>query len=489
LAQGAGGIIIFRGDAALACLYLVGFALAVIVGQVGADKWGHACTFESVAWLLLAGALASVWLALYQWQQLGYLGVLVADLDADARPYANFNQPNQLATLLVLGLVAAACLYDAAKFGTSTALTLTVLLGFGLAMTQSRAGLLEVAAAGALLIGKRRSLGRRLALRHLLIGLPLVLAMPLAWKAANSLLGLASVRGAALTADAGTRRIVHWSSMADAIFRHPWRGYGWNQTVLAQFAVASDHPASYEVFTYSHNLFIDLLVWNGLPLGLVLVAGLGLWFLAALRGALDSAAVLALAGVTAVFIHALLEYPLYYTYFLLPTGFLMGGISAVAMPRAVFGVPPWLAPSLLVVAGITLGVVTSDYLGLEDDVRSLRFEAARIGMDRPRRDLSQPVLMSQLAAFARFARSPEREGMSEGDLRAMDEVVQRFPSRQNIVRYAAALAINDQPSRAADVLRRICKTHSLLDCDTSKALWLALGERQPAIAKVPWPPA
>ena len=188
-----------------------------------------------------------------------------------------------------------------------------------------------------------------------------------------------------------------------------------------------------------------------------------------------------------MFVLALLEYPLYYTYFVLPTALLMGAISAAAMPRAVLRVPVWLPPALLVVAGVTLVVVTADYLRLEEDVRSLRFERARIGLDRPRHELSRPLLLTHVGAFARFARSPERNGMRENELRTMQQVAQRFPSADNIVRYAAALAMNDHPTKATEVLRRVCKTHAALTCEENKRRWAALGERQPAIAEVSWP--
>lgn len=487
LVQGVAGLIEFRGDVALVCLYLLGFALTLTISQHAAVEWGRQSVLQAFAWLVLAGALASIWLALYQWQQLDYLGLFASDLAAGGRPYANFNQPNHLAALLVLALVATALLYDAAKLGAVLSLALIVLLGFGLSMTQSRAGSLAVVVGLAVLIGKRHSLGRTLALRHIFAGVLVILSLSLAWDAANSFLGQVSGRSAADAEAASTRRIVHWSSMLDATLHHPWIGYGWNQSVLAQFAVAPDHPSSFEVFTYNHNILIDLVIWNGVPLGLAFFIGLGLWFRAGWRGASDSTTVLALAGVAAMFVLALLEYPLYYAYFLLPTGVLMGAISAVAMPRAVLKVPAWLAPALLAISGFTMAIVASDYLGLEHDVRSLRFERARIGMDRPRHVLSQPVLLTHVAAFAQFARTPERKGMKAAELRSMEEVVQRFPSAENIVRYAAALALNDRQAQATEVLRRVCKIHNVVVCESNKSLWGALGQRQAAIASTPWP--
>jgi O-antigen ligase len=487
LAQLLGGVIVFGGDAALAGLYLLGFALAVVVGHAARVGGSHEAGLGALAWLLLLGALASCWLALYQWQHLDYLGVFAGDLDAGSRVFANLNQPNHLATLLVLGLLATAGLFDASRLGTACAALLVVVFGFCLAMTQSRVGVLEIVAAGVLLLGKRRSLGQRLTLRHLLVALAVVLAMPVVWEAVNALYGLDPGRGTAEAAAASSRRLVHWSSMVDAIGRRPWVGYGWNQTSIAQFAVAPDHPATFEPFGYSHNLAIDLLVWNGLPLGLAMIAGLGWWFWASTRGARRSDEVLALAAIVAVLVHAMLEFPLHYAYFLLPTGYLMGAVSATTIPDAEVKAPAWVGSVLLGTAGLMLAVITSDYLGFARDVDSLRFERARIGIDRPKRELSNPMLLSQLGAFAFFARTPERKGITEVELQAMEQVSKRFPSADNLVRFAAAMALNDRPDRAAQALRRICKTHAPSICEASKARWVALGALQPSIATIDWP--
>lgn len=486
LLQAASGQMVFAGDAALSVLYLLGFALAVVFGQRAVEAVGLGRALESFAWLVLVAALVSLWLALYQWQQLDYLGVFAADLVAGVRPYANFNQPNQLASLMVLGLIAVACLHDAGRLGHATALALLAALGFGCAMAQSRAGYLELAVVSVFLVARFRVFERRLRLPHLLVGIALVWAMAPLWQATSVWAGQPAERGAVAMLEAGPR-LTHWSSMAQAILRQPWLGYGWNQTIAAQYAVANDHVATRELLGHAHNLVLDLLVWNGLPIGLLLLTGLGAWFWFALRAARSSSTVLLLAGVLALFAHAMVEYPLYYAYFLIPVGLLMGGISAVCLPRAAVRVPVLAVPLLLALAALGLGLVARDYLGIEADLRSLRFERARIGVNRPPREMSTPLLLTQMGAFVHFARTPEREGMGAAELAAMGDVVERFPSAANMVRYAAALALNERPADAAQVLRRVCRIQSREACTDMQALWTALGERRPALAALPWP--
>ena len=58
---------------------------------------------------------------------------------------------------------------------------------------------------------------------------------------------------------------------------------------------------------------------------------------------------------------------------------------------------------LLLAVVAALPLVGADYVRLEEDVRSLRYEQARIGIDRPQHELSSPILLTHVGAFTRFA--------------------------------------------------------------------------------------
>lgn len=480
------GQIDFAGDAWLAGSYLAAFGFAQWIGQRAAGHFGVERTVAAIAAVVLSSALLSAWIALYQWQRLDYLGMLAIQISRGMRPYANLTQPNHLATLLVLGLCSVAWLFDRRYVGAAGSLLAVLLLGFTLAMTQSRAGLLEVVVVAALLVAFRRVLHGRLRWSHGVGAAALVLLLPFAWEALRAQAPSATGREAGELATVSLRRL-HWETMLDAVGRHPWGGYGWNQVSAAQFAVAADHAVSGETLGYSHNLLLDLLVWNGIPLGLLLAGALAWWFWAAARGLRDSTTLLALAGIVAVFVHAMLEYPLYYTYFLLPVGVLMGVVSWTTLPRAVLRVPRFVAPILLALGCAVLAVTAVEYFSIEDEVRRLRFRQARMGMSQAVPEPNNARLLTQLREFLFFARTRERAGMSPAELEVMAAIVRRFPSRENIVRYAAALALNAQPERAEQTLRPLCHINLEGDCLAMKALWTALGKTQPAIAIVPWP--
>ena len=480
------GLLVFAGDAWLGSLYLLGLALSQLAGFRAASAWGIDRAVEIMQGLLLLSAMASVGIALYQWQGLDFLGAAVIDITRGMRPYGNVIQPNNLATLLVLGLVATAYFYDRRRIGALPSILLVLALGFGIALTQSRAGLLETVVISAILLLRRKAgLNGRLRWTPALIGLASIWLMFALWLGAQKMQPTPEGRPTAEIVQVG-KRIIHWLSLVDAIERKPWLGYGWNQVGAAQYAVAVDHPASEETISESHDLVLDLLVWNGLPIGALLIAALAAWFWAALRNIRDASTLLTYCSVAAVFAHSMVEFPLYYSNFLLPVGWFMGAISAVASPRATFAWPRWIAPASLTVAVAAMLVMSSEYFKLESNLRLLRLQQMHIARGY-QAEPSPMVVLTQLGHFWNFVITPEHRGMSPAELNDMRNVVERFSSKENIVRYAAALALNRRGDDAAQALRRVCKMNPETSCGSMKSLWQALGHRDPEIAKIPWP--
>ncbi|WP_162249328.1 PglL family O-oligosaccharyltransferase [Rhizobacter sp. Root16D2] len=483
------GTIRFAGDAILSSLYLFSFAMTVAISFHAARLWSGRRVLDACAWVVVLAAIASSGMALGQWQMSDGLPLLVNTLAPLSRPYANLLQPNLLATLLVLGLVGVACLFDNRRISAAVSLLTAALISFGLILAQSRAAWLELAVISLVVIAKRRALTGSLGLRHFAIGAMLLILAQLAWMVLDPLSAHPVARDATVSTASTGNRITHWHEMAVAMLRRPWSGYGWMGVVSAQYDVAAAFPATHEILGYSHNLVLDLLVCTGIPLGLIIVGWLLVWLWGVATSATDSTALLALVALMAMLSHAQVEYPLAYTYFLLPAGVLCGLLCADGPTASVRVVPAWLSPMLLCGAASLLFVVSVDYLTVEQQMMRLRFEQARIGLHAPQSTLPPIRLLSQFDALLQFARTPERKDMTELQLGEMRQTVARFPSGANMVRLAAALALNNQSEEAVQVLRRVCKLEPEATCQNLTALWAVLGARQPAIQRVTWPSA
>src|SRR5690606_4194010 len=112
------------------------FAAALCIGNQLARDRGRDI-FIIFASLLLFAATISVWLALRQWLTLPG-SIWVVDLPPGGRPFANLAQPNNLATLIFIGLCGLMYLWHQRLLGNWSSGLLAVVLMFGVALTQSR---------------------------------------------------------------------------------------------------------------------------------------------------------------------------------------------------------------------------------------------------------------------------------------------------------------------------------------------------------------
>jgi len=239
------------------------------------------------------------------------------------RAGGNLRQPNQLATLMVWGIVAATyLLWSRRTLWLACCVSLTlVLLASG--SRTGLIGLLVLLPVGLISLRTRNAGSRHTGrLRALL------------WSSAWLLAGAGLVWAAAQvfgrdTAEASlAQRLALWQQTLTLIQQYPWTGVGWSQLnfvwTLTPFAKRAP-----DVFDHSHNLPLHLAVELGIPVTLGVIALLlaALWrpraWRNALRGPNRDTLLTAACLLVAVGLHSLIEYPLWFSYFLLPTAFLL----------------------------------------------------------------------------------------------------------------------------------------------------------------------
>jgi hypothetical protein len=295
-------------------------------------------------------------------------------------------------------------------------------------------------------------------------------------------------RSIAEQARAGVR-LPLWQAMLQAIAERPWAGYGWNQMVLAQQAVALDGPPLRIHFEHAHNLLLDLLVWTGVPVGLALI-GLACWALfRLLAGTHDARAAGLLLAVGGVLAHSMVEFAIEYAYFLLPMGLMLGAahqlakpaMAAVPLPRAAVRAGGVLLLAMLVPTGL-------DYAQAEQNHRTLRMESARIGTSRIESPPPQLRVLTQLEAFLTFARLEPEAGASAAELDFARRVSERFAYPPSMYRQARWQALNGDAEGAAQTLQRLCAMHPPAHCRGVIAGWNELTSSQPLMRAVTLPP-
>ncbi len=485
--QFTSGKLMFAGDALMVSWYIGLWLAALLAGRLLAEssKLHDGLNALMVVWLV--ASVLSVGIALVQYTGAVNLGIYAAELPPGARPFANMAQPNNFSTACFIGLGGLLWLYQLKRVNSGVFGLTAAFLLLGMVLSQSRTAWLQMG----LLLMWGFAMQERAALRITRTGLVMlgsgfalgVVLLP--WVTDALLLRAGRTLGDQMQAG---MRLPFWREMLDAISREPWTGYGWEQIGSAQQRVALDHSALGDYFEHGHNLILDLMLWNGVPVGALIVALLVWWFASRVRACRDARVVWLLAAVGGAFTHAMLELPLEYAYFLIPVGLMMGAIDALSPSLGpTLNVNRWAALVGTGVLSIGFVAIASDYVKAEENYRILRLESARIGVSgivTPAPDLH---LLTQLEAFLQFARIEAKPEMSPEQVDWMRKVALRFGYPPVLFRYALAAGLNGQPEVARQTLALICRIHPVERCTEAREGWAELQTKYPQLLDIAMP--
>lgn len=350
---------------ALSTLALLAAAALALLGGACMSRDARGLTFQAVCVATVFAGVLSVALALIQvfaphWAD----GDWIARSSTPGRAGGNLRQPNHLSSLLLWAMVALVWLHEtlaerqaAPQLKQVRVITavLMALLIFGDVLTVSRTGTVCI-----VLLALWGVIDKRLSRfsRVLLWLAPLFYV--LSWLGMNEWAQAGAQSSFAggtqlQKSDLSSSRFAIWANTWELIKQNPWFGVGWGEFNFAwSLTPFPGRPVAF--FDHTHNLPLQLLVELGIPLGTLVLALLAwaLWkaFVACrTASAADSLTVrAAFIMVLMMVVHSMLEYPLWYAYFLLPTAFALGVCLGHASPDDVepdAKASPWLRRSLI----------------------------------------------------------------------------------------------------------------------------------------------
>jgi O-antigen ligase len=403
-------IVLFEGvwrRATLMVFSAAFFAFAIVLGRRMRTERD-----DSLPWIakcLLVAALGSCLLAAAQLLFPGLPGVLAR---SGPRLYANVAQSNHFCDLLWIGCVAAVFLHAHGALGLKATVALVVTM---LAVsTTSGSRMAWIYAAGLALLGtvcwfrSRRPEARRLA--SALVALALAYAVVASLVAASGVLdafGLTSAEqraGAGESAESNAQRLWFWRVGLGAAVDHPLLGVGAGRFPGEGLALAmrvGDFPRA-AADAQAHNIFVQLAAECGFPLALAAALALVVWLKRAWRAAAqrpETIAVVALA--LPILVHANLEHPLGYLYFLGLFGLLAGHVRGDAVAGAASAAKRAPAEALRFASFALLAAAALAYLQFAQVERATQVLVAQVRAGAP----PQPTreLDARLAAVPRWS--------------------------------------------------------------------------------------
>lgn len=321
--------------AALPIAWIAMLALLLLLHQAGRAAAGTAAV-TMFAWIVL---LSTSTLAL---QVIWELFVSLRNMEGLPRQLSGWvGQPNHLATLLLMGVVSAGTIAAGRcrRAWKLVALILALPMGAALPLTGSRTGLVNGAAL-VLLGGLTWFLahhGERVTTRRkalwlgiggaLLVGLFFLEPVLLSRLADTKVSGVEDRVGQAGLAANSALRTDEWRKSWRMLQSHPL-GVGGGQYGAYSYQLQRMPPfvgtPKETVYSHSHNLVTQVGAELGWPGLLILLGGVGVWLFRQLRQPVTLQRAYAWSILLVIFIHSMLEYPLWYAYFLAPFAFALG---------------------------------------------------------------------------------------------------------------------------------------------------------------------
>ena len=423
--------------AALFCMAAQQGAQAIALAPV--EKSTHPIySIRSWCHVILIAGVASAIIGLAQWTDVS-LGLWMTE--SAGRAYANFAQPNHLATLLVMAFAALIYL-DRETFPRAVIYGFAILLCSALAVTESRTGALSFALLCFLItvFGPRANLTRTL--RWLLPSFLLFAVIYTNLSLIAPLFG-----GVVLRSGIGlnpTGRIEIWHQMFAALRAEPSVGYGWLQLGATHYKILPNFDSLVNV-DHAHNLFLDLLIWFGIPMGGIFILAGGVlcvrMVIRALGSKMDHQSLCLVAMLLPIGVHSMLEYPYAYLYFSLVVGFFAGALEVKVLSAYIISIRVRKIIQIIVISTLAICIwIAFEYYKIEEDYRAMRLENQFITRSEERHKFhSRPILLTQ---YGDLVASQRNDIQVPSDSHAVDvarHLTLRFPWLSTHLHYYIAL--------------------------------------------------
>ena len=401
--------------------------------------------------------------------------VVAYNITVDRRPFGNMAQANHLASYIAFAMAGAMYLVQTRRLNLLLWGVLTAIYSGGLALTVSRGpwlqmGVIFVAGLWIALTGCRTEAGegrgataeglasaaasnrKAAGLRAWLIPLLLLVL----FFGMNALVRWANVRYNLDLAQSAAERMKDASQIAPrlALWRYGWTmfkshpvlGVGWGDFPVHQFELVRS-LGGVEIANNAHDIFLDLLAKTGLVGLAIVVIGLVAWFVRALRVPHTAERVFGFMLIGVLIMHALVEYPQQYMFFLLPAMFVFGLLET--KPLSI--VPPRVA--LGVYAVFVFGAIAALYPVLRDYNRA---EVLYYGQ-HPARDYGNDPsrLFGAWGDYGMATLLPMNAASLSSKLYAHQRAIALLPGETVLRRYAVLQALDGDTVGAFDTVERL----------------------------------
>lgn len=451
------GHVYFFSIAFLGFLYIAAFWLAMTLGfNLSQGAAQRAKTFRYLSFTFLISGVATGLVAICQALNFDEpLNAIMMNISGTTRPFANFAQPNLMATFLLMALMATLYLYEKKALATRWLVLAALPILIGVVLSQSRTS--WVASICILLYLAYQQFRHQVRLRWfyslawfaLFIGLIVVLPHVTQLLADSANIDVIQGRDLAQRAGGDMSRLAIWQQMIHAVAAQPWFGYGWYQTSTA-FVSISEHFQGPVWIRSAHNFVLDFILWNGFIIAIPFFIYMAYWLIQLHRQVNSAESVIGLLMLGAFIIHMMLEFPQNYAFFLIPAGFILGTLQAQYAQTKTVALPA-LGNKIILVFGLAmLALVYRDYDTLVPKLGNVyknELQPEKIT------NHDRIYVLTELDQRINFILIDPFTPLSPEQLQMAGEMARSYPTRYHLIKYAKMLAFNGNEAEAKHQLK------------------------------------
>jgi len=447
-------------------LYLLFAALLMLLGARLRACFGIEKLSIVLAGFLLVGAELSALLGVLQHYRWHTLLDPVVVMKVSSSMFGNLAQPNHFANYIALGLASLGLLLQLRKLRLGYVVLLAVPLLFVMTLSGSRSSWLYLLMmSGLAWWWARRDAAQRPLLRYSLLlvagfgVMHLVVQLPF-MAGADSSVDTMQRLFAGAEDSSGSARLYLWREAGLMFMQSPWLGVGFGQFAWQHFQLLPVlRPNNISgLYNNAHNIIFQLAAEAGIAGLLALFAALGLWLNGLRRATLSAAHWWGYATLGVLAIHSLLEYPLWYTYFVAVAAILLGALDETRYRLELRNVGRLSVTAILLLGLMTLLQLRSGYQQLKNTlaIRPVSGNVAE-AFQRTRDGLVAVHGGSLLSSYAELFISSFAEVNTDHlkEKIALNTNVVRFvPVAKAVYRQAFFLAQNGQLEEAKRILEQ-----------------------------------
>lgn len=440
----------------LVSLYLLWAAILIVLGA----QLKRLITLEKlvpiIAWALVTGGLISAFIVSLQY--IGWDESRFILRHKSGGFAANLGQVNHLATYMALALGSILYLYLAQRINLLALVITTIIFLMILALTGQRMSWLYVvllSIGGWLVARKSTQWQMHFISSRLLWLIPLFILVQLLLPLFSADIPVMPAERVAESMSGQSIRLLLIQQAWEMFTNNPLWGIGWGQFGWHNFEMTENYPGLEGYADHAHNMLLHLLAETGIFGGLILLSGIVFWFWQQ-RGVTISAERWWVYAILAVFaIHSLLEYPLWYAYFLGIAAVVIG-ISSEKGIALKLNLGVLLSAAMLVFSLFMLSNIFMQYSKVEN-----WYTKGKMGLFSDEQAVPLLYEMAETRDKSLFApyldlviirALPDAEEVLTDKLAMNTQLMRYLPGEEEVYNQVTLLALSDQPEAAAHQL-------------------------------------